>query len=366
MALVFETAPVNSLANISNTFIKKAFDGNMSIEMLTINEFIKKTEFPIDTFMVDKFYHNLNDDMNIYITDEIIAWCGYSGETRTQKMRFNEILSKFERNVDYWIYEGNRAYETYYNSMYGIKYIENEISINLSTKTHLDKFNYPHPDTFKGKNKTNHIITTVDCFREIMMMLTTKKAKSIRQYYICLEKLIKIYGQYQYYHQQHRLEILSAQHSELLRKMDEQTDRLDTIITEQANQADVLDDMSDKLDRATEERAPKTVSTKKHEKFLLLRTNEDNNRYYAIRANTANSGRSYDNIMIKHPNAVIILSFEQQPNAKNLFHHISEILGKTGTKQLSICGNYIRLTRNYTEAMMLADITDIEARKKDL
>lgn len=362
-----QTTGEYSLANITNQFIKKAFDGNISLEMLTINEFIQRTQFPIDMFMVDKFYHNLSDDMNLYITDEIIEWCGYSGEMRTQKLRFNDILKKFTMDVDYWIYDGTDAYETYYNSVNAIQFTNNDTHSTECIKIQMDKFNYPHPDTFKNNpryNRFNHIITTADCFKEIMMMLTTKKAKTIRQYYIALDKLIKIYSQYQCYHRYRQNELLKTQNFDLFKQNDELKNMMTEMRSEQLRQTAKIDEMNGKLDRATEERAPFTICRGTHYRFRLFKLNNQTNQYYATRTQHKNANSASKKITTIYPNATILVDIEHQANAMNLFKLIGEKLGKGGRNVITIDSNHINLNAGYTEDDLIDDIIDIESDKK--
>ncbi len=172
------------LDSIECPYIKRVFENytesTNNITLLTIQEFIHKSKYPIDNFMVDNFFVNLNDNTaihSIYVTNELIEWCGFNSNVmKKQKEMFNRLLSFFEETKDYWIYS-NKEYYEYFKSN--------------------PKPNYPHPDTFIGKNKTKHIVLTVQCFKMILMMLTTKRAPAIRLHYVQIEKLMIIYMQYQ-------------------------------------------------------------------------------------------------------------------------------------------------------------------------
>ncbi len=144
---------------------------------LTISEFIQISGFPIDNFMVDNFFDNLNDNVPIYVTNELIEWCGFGSKSFIHKKRdFNLILKNFEKNTDYWAYS-NKEYAKYY-------------------ETH-EYTKFPHPASFRGENKTKHLILTVDCFKELIMMLNTPRSPTIRKHYIQIERLIHIYMRYQ-------------------------------------------------------------------------------------------------------------------------------------------------------------------------
>jgi len=147
--------------------------------MLTVQEYIRKTKFNIDTFIINRFWTNMNDDIDIYIDEKIIRWMGYTGEYRNIKKSFMSLLRNFKINDDYQILN-NQQYE----------------KILCGPGVAQDLY-YSKLDLSHGKGKTTHILLKPDTFREIMMMLKTKKASDIRKYYLSLEKLIKLYGAYQ-------------------------------------------------------------------------------------------------------------------------------------------------------------------------
>ncbi len=60
---------------------------------MTLKEFIKVTNYPIDPFIVDNFFNNLNDDIPIYVTNGLIEWFGFNGK------EFNRILENFEKKI---------------------------------------------------------------------------------------------------------------------------------------------------------------------------------------------------------------------------------------------------------------------------
>ena len=69
-------------------YIDKAI--NSSDDMLTVVEFIKATNYPIDTFMIDRFWHSMEEDKLIYIDDELIKWMGYSNSEK----KFYEVIAE--------------------------------------------------------------------------------------------------------------------------------------------------------------------------------------------------------------------------------------------------------------------------------
>ena len=63
-------------------------------ELLTVIEFIKVAEFPIDVFMIDRFWNTMEEDRLIYVDDELISWMGYANTTaKDRKKNFMQLLS---------------------------------------------------------------------------------------------------------------------------------------------------------------------------------------------------------------------------------------------------------------------------------
>ena len=97
--------------------------------MLTIKEFIHYTHFKVDTFAMDKFYHNLNNELFIYIDPSIIKWFGYKGNIRDQKTKIRDIIKNNFKNYEneYWFEYSNEDYGKFYskNSMRLISLMEN-------------------------------------------------------------------------------------------------------------------------------------------------------------------------------------------------------------------------------------------------
>lgn len=71
----------------------------------------------MDQFMVDTFFHNLDKNINIYITPSFLEYFGYSGSLEDQKKAFLRTLkSHFNVDSDYWIY-GNNEYKKFYDQV---------------------------------------------------------------------------------------------------------------------------------------------------------------------------------------------------------------------------------------------------------
>lgn len=382
------------LDNITCPYINKAFECAADhITLMTIQEFIKVSEFPIDRFMVDNFFHNLNDDIPVYVTNELIEWCGFgSTQFLHKKQEFNRLLKKFKEGEDYWVYS-NKEYTEYY---------ENSISQTSDIETNpefkeeaLNKPYFPDPSEFTGKNKTRHIILTVWCFKNILMMLDTKKAEEIRGYYLALEKLIKTYMKYQLYQQKYQNRILNialkeqrqlaknieGKHDELLKKNDEiikkhneLLKKNDMLLCEVKDvkedleiNNEILMDMNSKLDTATDERAPKTKSIFKRDKFMIIKINDPDYpwSYYAIRVQHTSLKKTLKKNSLKYPKYTELITIPYQPNGINFFNLMKEKL-KVVEKKIMVTRNEIKLKDGYSEEEFLQDIKALDMSKKEI
>ncbi len=316
------------LDNIECPYIKRALDSStLRLDMLTVAEFRQLSGFPIDPFMVDRFFTNLDKNIPIYVSDEIIEWCGFGAmELRDKKRDFNRILQKFNEGVDFWVYDNN-DYKICYE----------EVMRQICRMGDADQKNvvaYPDPVAFKNRNRTKHIVVTTRTFKKIMMMLTTSKADSIREYYLALEELILTYAKYQVYYLRRKdvmsLQIIagkSAKIEKLQSSVDDLQKTLGELRSEMGLQTDMLEGIAESLDMATDERAPRTMSEDKHHQFIIVKLNSRTEwKYYVIRAQKSAAKSAMNRLKRTHRNMEICVNLEYQPNAINLFNLIKENL----------------------------------------
>ena len=161
--------------------------------MLTIKEFIHYTHFKVDTFAMDKFYHNLNNDLFIYMDEYIIKWFGYNGTIGKQREKIRDILKNNFKKYE------NKYWFEYSNEEYGKFYSKKSISLIREMENHIEESNklYPDPVDFKYKNQTKHMIVHPKIFMHVVLMAGPQNYMIIRDYFIKLEELIKKYSQYQ-------------------------------------------------------------------------------------------------------------------------------------------------------------------------
>jgi phage anti-repressor protein len=146
---------------------------------LSVVDFIHETAYPIDTFMIDRFWSTMNDDRLIYVDDELIKWMGYRcKDSWARKRDFMKLLKELNEGSDYFHYS-NDEYKEF-----------------LSCAIEHDKI-YSLPGEGKGLVNAKHLLLSPDTLRSTMMRVSTSRGDQVRKYYIDLEKLFKNYVKYQ-------------------------------------------------------------------------------------------------------------------------------------------------------------------------
>jgi hypothetical protein len=349
---------------------------NNNIKMLNIYEYIQITKFPIDNFMIDRFWQNIDRNIPIYLDEKLIEWCGYNGNN----IRKKEFILKTLKNNNIPIIElKQEQYIEYYNNL---KDFPEETIKNC---------NYKNPQELlqqKWASKINHILITPLNFKRLVMMLKTEKGNQIRDYFLCLELLMKYYMSYQVQYEKRMLEIIKQENSRLSQKMDtlisqnqelifqnqeliekvddikEQNNDLQEDLSEQNN---TINNIAKKLDIATDERAPKLNRKDKREKFMLCKYNSKlvNHQYYVIRAQTYTANKKFKDLKIAYPEMEVSIEIQYQPNSVNLFNMVKEEL-RNKRKVIEVKGNNISLLGNYTHENFLEDIKELDNSKKEV
>ncbi len=163
-----EISKLNEITQSSNLdfIVQKALD--YSLIPLDILKFIEVTNFNIDNFMIEKFWHSMKDDIPIYISREILEWMGYSGEFRKQRDTFKKLLKRH--------------------------------NIPFTELTTEDKQCESFTDIKKDMlclskaviSQSKWLIMNSDDFKESVLILNTKNSGKIRKYYMSFEKLLKL------------------------------------------------------------------------------------------------------------------------------------------------------------------------------
>ena len=172
-----------SILNIKDVNINEIIINNK--ELLSVKDLLNKLNYNFNELYVDKFWDSIENDKWIYIDHNMLIWMGYnSEEDKNNKQNYIKILKEnFEIDIDYKLLNTT----SFNNSLSMLKVHLENIEIN-------------------NHNKTKHLIISPDCFKQSLMILRTEKAKEIKNYYIELEKIFKLYIQYQNEYQKKILE----------------------------------------------------------------------------------------------------------------------------------------------------------------
>jgi hypothetical protein len=168
---------INTLNNTLNNII------NNNNELLTIKELLNVINYDINNIYIDKFWDNIQNDKWIYIDDNMIDWMGFNrSEHKKNKQDYINILKEnFEIHTEY------------------------ELLNSIEFNTFLSAKNWRLENIeINQHNRVKHLILSPDCFKQSLLLLKTDKAKEIKKYYIKLEKLFKIYLQYQTKYQERK------------------------------------------------------------------------------------------------------------------------------------------------------------------
>ncbi len=365
---------IDTINGSSDPRIKKAL--NKSFQLLNIMEFIEVTKFKLNMVMFDYFWQVVVGNTSSHVTTRILEWFGYEGEYKTQKQLFIRMLKC------------------------------NDISYNELTLKDEEIKKYPTIQEelqFIPSNVTNSkfLVMEPKDLKRAIMQLKTKNGNLIRDYYIDLEDLLKLYTEYTLYfnHRESQRKISSLEQMmvdmKLENKLERQKDREIIINLNESNKRqeqymrslgisleEVKDQNEELLDKTTglekqnktiqrklhiavEDRAPLPVDKKKQERFILMKRNDpDFLPYYTIRAQNAYTTRKLKIERLHFPNLEILHDFKAQPNSKTLYVRIKDELREKG---VVFDGNNIDLEgSDVTEEELLEATKVINDSKRDV
>jgi len=219
------------------------------------------------------------------------------------------------------------------------------------------------------------------------MQLKTKKSDEIRDYYIDLEELLKLYVEYTLYfnHRESQRKITDLEKMMADMKLERDQDRQmmlrqERLMTSLGIKLDEVHDQNEdllekndgltkevytvqrKLGIAVEDRAPLPEDKSKRERFVLIKTNDpDYYEYYTIRAQDSYVCRNLKTKKETFPNMKVLLDLKCNPNSKTLYTRIREQLK---AKDVIFKGNNIELNGAITEEELIENMKVINDSKK--
>jgi hypothetical protein len=339
-------------------------------------EFIKVTKFKLNEVMFDYFWQIMVGNTRAHLGSRILEWFGYEGEYRTQKQKFLDMLKRNDITFDE-LTTNDKEIDLYPT-------IKEELAL-LPSNVKNSKFLVMEPRNLK----------------KAIMKLNTKNGNAIREYYVDVEDLMKLYVEYTIYHNYREsqrkitsLEVMMAdmrlkeakadkQREEDVARMERQEQYMRSLgisLEEVKDQNETLIDQNDslidktkhlekqnkgiqrKLGIAVEDRAPLPDDTKKQERFILIKRHDpDYMAYYTIRAQYGYTQTKMKAERANFPNHEILLDFRCNPNSKTLYVRIKENLKAKG---VVFKGNNIDLDESeVNEEELIREMTSINERK---
>jgi hypothetical protein len=349
--------------------ILKALD--YSASLLDIVKFVEVTEFKLNMVMFDYFWQVMVDNTRVHLHPRVMEWFGYEGEVREQRKNFIRMLKNNEIPFKE-LTRKDKEIELYPT-------IQSEIQA-LPSNVQNSKFLIMEPKDIKMA----------------IMQLKTKNGYMIRQYYIDLEELMKMYVKYTLYFNERKAQYeitdlkqmmedlkLDRKRQEIQREEDkERMNRQENYIRSLGVSLEDIKDQNNEIKQqnkeiknqnkeikrrlsiAVEDRAPLPEQSSKQERFVLLKRNDpEHPAYYTIRAQNAYTSNRIRAQQILFPDLQILLDFKCNPNSKSLYVRVKENLKKRG---VLFDGNNIDLGETVNEQELIEEMNQINDVKYDM
>ena len=158
---------------------------------MKFTDFIKFNTINLNESYVDTFFHNLQSDIPIYMSEQMIEYFGYKGTHIKQKELLNRLIS--ENFLDY----KDQLYFEYDNKQY-IEFRKEKEESLITPERGIKKIDELYPlKTGKNMSKVKHILVSPKLFKEMLMLCNTEKGKQVRRYYLDIVDVMELYIQYQ-------------------------------------------------------------------------------------------------------------------------------------------------------------------------
>jgi len=357
---VFLGITIDAENGSSDPRINKAL--NKSLDLLDITEFIKVTKFKLNMVMFDYFWQVVVGNTRVHLSSALLEWFGYEGEVKDQKRAFTKMLKRNGISFNE-LSQHDKEIELYPT-------IKEELQLLPSNVTN-----------------TRFILMEPKDLKMAIMQLKTKNGHIIRQYYVDLEELLKIYTEYTLYfnHRKSQIKITSLEESMaklnlMIAKQEEDRKQDKQLILQQVQYMRSLgislEEVKDqnhglkhevkkvqrKLGIAVEDRAPLPVDERRQERFILVKRNDpDYMTYYTIRAQHAYTENKLKTQRLLFERMEVLLDFVANPNSKTLYVRIKDTLKAKG---VTFSGNNIDIEgSNVTEDQLVDEMRVINDQK---
>jgi len=338
----------------TNAYICKALGS--SAKELTIEEFVKVTDYPINPIMFNYFWQVILNGCCAHVGATLLAYFGYEGDNRQSKRKFIDMITRT-----------------------GIPYHELTAKDDLTAYPTIQAeiANLPA----KAVSKIRWLIMEPNDIKNAIMQLKTKNGNAIRKYYIDLEEMVRTYISYQSICKEREaqrkittLEQMLAeiklqnkriedQNTTLLQQNTKQLEKLSKMelqneelieqnereLEEHSDTKDKLDDMKDILTAVLPDRAIHPKNPAIQDKFTLLKRvkatdNGPRTSYYVIRGQKSYTNTTITKFRREFTSVDVLLAFEKTPNSSALFNVAKEEMKKMKKAgEIAIFGNIIAL-----------------------
>jgi len=339
-----------------------------SSSKLGIHSFVKTSGFVIDQYMFNEFWQIIVESHPPHVGGVTLEWLGYSGEPNKQKEKF---IAYLKRN--------DIAYEEIIHT-----------DARISRYPSILKDIASKPSQF---SQCKWLIMKSRDFKKAIMKLSTSRGNDIREYYLSVEELMKLYVEYdkrcEMREREEMIRVKSIEIIDLKRMMQEmaktlndvnkkndqllddnvnQLRRLNSVISQNNDLQQDVTEIGRRLGAACVDRAPRPLNPIKRERFLFIRwtnlnyhrtipnpTLADNHRvyrYYAIRGQTQYSVSALRTQRQKDPALEVILELDVQPNTKTLYNRVKEELEERGVRYV---GNALSIANSDVDETELVE-----------
>jgi len=192
-----------STSKFMNTNDHRLFqETNLALEksnkLLNIFDYIETVNFKMDTFMLNKFWQCIAENSCVAIHSAVLDWLGYESKNeRDNKASFIQLLHS--HNIQFQqIKHTDPNFKNYPDIVQDSKFL-----------------------TVAALKSKQWITMNSRDFKKMVMCLRTKKADQIREYYLNLEDLVKMYSEYIHHFEMSKAKIQIEQTKEKLKEAEE-------------------------------------------------------------------------------------------------------------------------------------------------
>lgn len=175
-------------------------------DMLTVKEFIKHSGYSVDDIHVDVFYESLRNDLPIFVSDSLIEWMGFEGDTHKKRTHFIHALDQVDptcahhRRLSFDDFEQFRVGSAASHAHLGGRVDSNPSSApdakSATEPSDVDLL-YPKQERNRFSVRRTYVLIEPDLLDEMLMKLKTSKGGEVRHHFIAIKALFRTYMAYQ-------------------------------------------------------------------------------------------------------------------------------------------------------------------------